>query len=90
MLALGHTTRVYTTSTGARGGPACPTGRQMWGPGDPNNFCNVNHYWSPFVAGGNWGFGDGSVRFIGYSASPVMPALATRNGGEVVNASLFE
>jgi hypothetical protein len=29
--------------------------------------------------------GDGSVRFISYSASALVPALTTYNGGEVVS-----
>jgi prepilin-type N-terminal cleavage/methylation domain-containing protein len=43
--------------------------------------------WSPFAAGGNWAFGDGSVRFIPYSAAAIIPQLATRNGGETVDMS---
>ena len=30
-------------------------------------------------------FADGSVRFFHYSAAPLMPALATRSGNEIVN-----
>jgi prepilin-type N-terminal cleavage/methylation domain-containing protein len=45
----------------------------------------VNSLWSPFATGGNWAFGDGSVRLIPYSASAITPALATINGGEVID-----
>jgi len=83
-LAVGDTTRQYTTTTGTSTGAACPTGMQNWGPGLASNFCDVNHYWSPFPGGGNWGWADGSVRFVSYGASSLMPALATRAGGEVV------
>jgi prepilin-type N-terminal cleavage/methylation domain-containing protein len=53
----------------------------------PNTFStsNYNCLWSPFVTGGNWAFGDGSVRLIPYSASAITPALATINGGEVID-----
>jgi prepilin-type N-terminal cleavage/methylation domain-containing protein/prepilin-type processing-associated H-X9-DG protein len=43
--------------------------------------------YSPFPSGGNWLFGDGSVRLIPYSAAAILPALATRNGNEVVDMS---
>ena len=46
--------------------------------------CGALHYWSPHSGGANFAFGDGSVRFLAYSAEPIMPALATRAGGEVV------
>jgi hypothetical protein len=36
-----------------------------------------------------WAFADGSVRFVRYTAAPLMPALASRNGGEVADASGF-
>jgi hypothetical protein len=32
----------------------------------------------------------GHVQFIGYDAGPIMPALATRAGGEVVSLADFE
>ncbi|HVK15045.1 MAG TPA: DUF1559 domain-containing protein [Gemmataceae bacterium] len=61
---------------------------------DPNND-HIDHYWSLHPGGGMWLFGDGSIRFIAYSAGtrvvttisgiPVtlMEAMASRNGGEV-------
>jgi prepilin-type processing-associated H-X9-DG protein len=48
--------------------------------------CDVHHFWSQHPGGANWLFADGSVRFLSYANASVMPALATRAGGEVVNA----
>ena len=42
------------------------------------------HFWSPHPGGAHFAFCDGSVRFLAYSADPMMPALASRAGGEVV------
>lgn len=65
--------------------PQCPPGPYDYGPGSINNLCDVFHYWSLHVGGGaNFLFCDGSVHFIPYSAKAVMPALATRSGGEPV------
>jgi prepilin-type processing-associated H-X9-DG protein len=41
------------------------------------------HFWSPHPGGANFVLADGSVRFVSYSADPLMPALASRAGGEV-------
>jgi len=46
--------------------------------------CAMFQYWSLHGGGANFAFADGSVRFLSYSADPVLPALATRAGGEVV------
>jgi prepilin-type processing-associated H-X9-DG protein len=46
--------------------------------------CDVFHFWSLHSGGANFAFADGSVRFMSYSADNIMPALATRAGGEVV------
>lgn len=44
------------------------------------------HHWSTHANGGNWLLGDGSVRFMTYAAGQtVLPAMATRSGGEVVS-----
>jgi prepilin-type N-terminal cleavage/methylation domain-containing protein len=81
---IGGSNRLYSLSGKTTGTP-CPTGPQMWQPGKFDNYCDANHFWSPSAHGGNWLFGDGTVRSITYAASSIMPALATRNGNEVVS-----
>jgi prepilin-type N-terminal cleavage/methylation domain-containing protein/prepilin-type processing-associated H-X9-DG protein len=51
--------------------------------------CDVTHFWSLHGNGANFAFADGSVRFLPYSASSILPALATRAGGEVVNVDEY-
>jgi prepilin-type processing-associated H-X9-DG protein len=60
-----------------------------YGPGQLTNNCDIMHFWSFHRGGSNWLFADASVRFLPYSASPVIPELATRNGGEVVDAGSY-
>jgi prepilin-type processing-associated H-X9-DG protein len=43
------------------------------------------HFWSLHIGGAHLLFCDGSVRFLAHSADSVMPALATRRGGEAVS-----
>jgi prepilin-type N-terminal cleavage/methylation domain-containing protein len=74
----------------------CKTAPQYFGTGAPNatlttfaddpTFCHANHPWSFHPAGANMLLGDGAVRFVSYSASRILPALATIRGGE--NAQL--
>ncbi len=61
----------------------CPAGPYNFRPGKPDEMCDVFHYWSLHAGGANFLFCDGSVRFLAYAADAVMPALATRAGGEV-------
>ena len=63
----------------------CWSGPYFFGPGSIDNPCDMFHFWSPHPGGANFAFADGSVRFLRYSADPIMPALATRAGGEVVS-----
>jgi prepilin-type processing-associated H-X9-DG protein len=58
------------------------TGR--YGPGRLDNPCDRFHFWSLHPGGANWLFADGAVRFLRYEARDVLPALATRAGGEAV------
>lgn len=46
--------------------------------------CAAFHFWSLHTGGANFTFCDGSVRFLSYSADAILPAMATRAGGEVV------
>jgi prepilin-type N-terminal cleavage/methylation domain-containing protein/prepilin-type processing-associated H-X9-DG protein len=63
----------------------------LFGPGSAGGPCNGddNHFWSFHDGGANWVFGDGSVRFLPYTASALTLPLASRNGGEVVDLSQF-
>jgi prepilin-type N-terminal cleavage/methylation domain-containing protein len=64
----------------------CPQNTYEFQPGRVNDGCDAFHFWSVHPGGGWFGFGDGSVRFLNYSANPIMPALASRAGGEAVNS----
>jgi len=46
--------------------------------------CTMFQYWSLHPGGANFALADGSVRFLRYSADAILPALATRAGGEAV------
>jgi prepilin-type processing-associated H-X9-DG protein len=62
----------------------CPYAGEPLRPGRLGDSCDTNHFWSLHVGGANFAFADGSVRFLRYSEAQVLPALATRAGGEVV------
>ena len=57
--------------------------------GSPSNYCDMDHFWSNHLNGAYFTFGDGSVRFIPYTAQPLMKALGSRNGGESVDLSQY-
>jgi prepilin-type N-terminal cleavage/methylation domain-containing protein/prepilin-type processing-associated H-X9-DG protein len=61
---------------------SCPPGPYEYGPGNLRNPCDTFHFWSMHPGGAHFLFADGSVHFLPYSAAPILPALATRNGGE--------
>ena len=67
--------------SGSKCGPGQYPFRAASGFDDP---CGMFHFWSPHPGGANFAFCDGSVRFLAYSADPIMPGLATRSGGEAV------
>jgi len=56
----------------------------QFGPGRIENPCDSHHFWSLHPGGGWFAFADGSVHFLPYSARSILPALATRAGGEVI------
>jgi prepilin-type processing-associated H-X9-DG protein len=61
----------------------CPYGPYSFRVGSFQENCSRFHFWSPHTGGANFAFADGSVRFLRYS-DDILPALATRTGGEVV------
>ncbi len=63
---------------------ACPPGPYPYTRGDINNICDANHCWSLHPGGANFAFCDGSVKLLRYSADAILPALATRAGGEAI------
>lgn len=62
----------------------CPNGPYAYRNGNPTEMCDLFHFWSFHSGGANFAIADGSVRLIRYEAANVMPALATRAGGETV------
>jgi prepilin-type N-terminal cleavage/methylation domain-containing protein/prepilin-type processing-associated H-X9-DG protein len=66
------------------GPPAVSTGAPYY---TQSNFCDFYHFWSNHQGGAYFVFGDGSVRFIPYTAASLLPKLATRAGGETIDAS---
>lgn len=63
---------------------ADPTCLQCFGPGRIDNEYDRYHFWSLHSGGGNFLFADAGVRFMPYSAAPILPAMANMSGGEVV------
>ncbi|MBY0232124.1 MAG: DUF1559 domain-containing protein [Gemmataceae bacterium] len=61
---------------------SCAPGRWPFSPSRFSDPCGKLRFWSPHAGGANWAFADGSVRFLAYSAKPIMAALASRAGGE--------
>jgi prepilin-type processing-associated H-X9-DG protein len=64
----------------------CFAGKGTFGPGWTGNPCDRFHLWSLHAGGANFLFADGSARFLAYSAEPLMVALGSRSGGEVIEA----
>ena len=75
---------VREPNLGSIPGTLCPPGPSKFMPGTLSNLCDTYHFWSLHSSGANFAFADGGVRFLPYSASPIMPLIATRAGGEVV------
>jgi len=66
----------------------CPSPAQF-APGKLTNDCDFHHFWSHHSGGGNFALGDGSVRFIRYSASATVLQMGTRAGGETIDGSQY-
>lgn len=61
----------------------CPPGPYFFSKGKKGEACDTFHFWSYHPGGANFGLCDGSVRFVAYTASDVLPHLATRAGSEI-------
>jgi prepilin-type N-terminal cleavage/methylation domain-containing protein len=61
---------------------SCPPGTYSYARGSLSNQCDMYHFWSPHIGGSFFLFADGSAHFLGYDAVSVLPALASRAGGE--------
>jgi prepilin-type processing-associated H-X9-DG protein len=72
----------------------CPPGPYRFSPpgqirdvtGAVREACDLFHFWSWHPGGANFLYADGSVHFLTYGADAVLPALGTRDAGEVVTA----
>ena len=65
--------------------PTCPRDAPYtFSPGSSDDMCSTFHFWSRHSGGANFALADGSVRFLSYSASSLVPALSTRSGHESV------
>jgi prepilin-type N-terminal cleavage/methylation domain-containing protein/prepilin-type processing-associated H-X9-DG protein len=63
----------------------CPEANLGLQTGVVSNDCDQTHFWSLHTGGANFLFADGSVRFLACEADAILPALATRAGGEVAD-----
>jgi prepilin-type N-terminal cleavage/methylation domain-containing protein/prepilin-type processing-associated H-X9-DG protein len=72
-------------------GNRCPRPPYVFGigPMDVDNLCSANHIYAQHTGGANFAFGDGGVRFLTHHAGSILPALATRAGGESFDESLL-
>ncbi len=65
--------------------PTCPPGPYRFGPAYVDDPCAIFHFWSRHGSGAHFMLADGSVHFLNYAAEPLLPALATRQGGEAAS-----
>jgi type II secretory pathway pseudopilin PulG len=60
-----------------------PISPGRFSPGRRENPCDALHYWSFHAGGAHFLLCDGAVRFLRYEADSILPALATRDRGEL-------
>jgi hypothetical protein len=60
----------------------CPSGPYHFKSGRDDEQCDAFHFWSPHPGGAHFVLADASVHFFTHDADAVLPALATRSGGE--------
>jgi prepilin-type N-terminal cleavage/methylation domain-containing protein/prepilin-type processing-associated H-X9-DG protein len=72
----------FPTSDFPNGGYDCPSPSVYHSPDDLKSACNFSSFWSHHTGGCNFLLGDGSVKFVKYSARDVLNAMATRAGNE--------
>jgi prepilin-type processing-associated H-X9-DG protein len=63
---------------------SCKISISVFREGRLEELCDLNHFWSLHRGGANFAFADGTVRFLTYDSANIIPALATRAGGEIV------
>src|SRR5262245_4131203 len=89
---------LHSTQNGYASGPPCPVVSNYSPPGPPasvgnagtiSNFCDFYKPWSNHNGGAYFVFGDGTVRWLPYDADPILPALATRSGGEPESGAAY-
>jgi prepilin-type N-terminal cleavage/methylation domain-containing protein/prepilin-type processing-associated H-X9-DG protein len=89
-LGAANMTPLYLFSGGDGNVPCPQNGPFCFQAGHLANNCDAAHFWSVHPGGGNFLFADGSTHFLSYRlGTTVVPMLATRAGGEVVDQSSF-
>src|SRR5262249_52849810 len=76
----------YNPSTPANALPPCVGFPGIYAPGNPIYNCHVHHAYSMHSGGSNMGLGDGSVRFVPFTAQNIMRFAAPRANGEVYDS----
>jgi prepilin-type processing-associated H-X9-DG protein len=76
--------RVPQIINGTYSSARCPRGPCHFLQGSLTSICDQFHFWGLHEGGANFLFVDASIHFIPYSAASILPAMATRAGGEPV------